>query len=101
MRKVGNSAERLQKFIGRKVVCIEETTTIEFLGAPREFTTAKYDENDATILEIKKAVGDDGRLRIFTPGRELGTCDYWPDRVNVSISKDDDGTFKVVRITNG
>jgi hypothetical protein len=100
MRKVGNSAARFQKFVGRVVACTEVKTTMELMGEQREFVHAEYDHDDATIQAIKKMVGDE-RLRIFTPGRDLGTCDYWSERINVSISKDEDGTFKVVRITNG
>jgi hypothetical protein len=73
---------------------------MELMGEQREFTHAEYDENDPTIKAIRKAVGGD-KLRIFTPGRDIGTCDYWPDRINVSIGKDVDGTFKVLRVTNG
>ena len=88
--------------VGRTVTCKEVTERLQLktLGIDRDFTTVEYDETDPTIVEIKQLRGD-GALRIFTPGRSLGTCDYRLDRINVHIHKADDNTYKVTSITAG
>lgn len=98
--QVLNAAESFQGFVGRIVKCVEKKDVIQFLGNDREFTTVEYDENDPTIVEIKQLTAGQ-QLRIFTPGRNLGTCDIRPNRINVSIAKTDNGIYKIVSINAG
>ena len=94
-----NSAEPYQKFVGREISCTVKTEHVKLSFTERDFTIVEYNEDDPTILEIK-AMASAGMLRIFTPGRDIGTYDLRNDRINVSIKKVDD-VYKVTSISAG
>ena len=75
-----DAAAAYQKFVGQTVKLVE--TKHEYRG--NVFSEFKVADDDSVMQEIE-AVKYNTRLRIWTPGM-AGTCDWWPDRINIHIN---------------
>ncbi len=92
--------DQFKHYLGVKVAVSEEEKELDFpaLGLKQKFTTCTLDENDPTILAIQKTWGP--KVRVFVPG-QMGTCDWWTDRLNVHVEKNDAGDYVITSFNVG
>jgi len=102
MNKKINPADQFQRFVGRPVKIIEEKySRTNHKGETKEYVEETYDENDATISEIRVAAREaDLRLRVWTP-KTVGTMDFRTDRINVKMENVGEGFFQIKQINVG
>ena len=81
-----------EKYVGAQVT-VEESE-----ADSKGRTHLEVKKSDSVYSEIVKAHGDN--VRVFLPGM-FGTMDFDPSRLNVSVEKQVDGTFKIVNINFG
>lgn len=82
------------RFAGKEVPLVERTYEI---GVDRKKIKQLelLDPCDPVISEIRQAAYENNlRLRVWWPG-VVGTMDYRTDRVNVKITKDNEGKWRV------
>ena len=102
MSKKINPADQFQRFVGRPVKIIEKNySRTNYKGETKEYVEETYDENDATISEIRVVARDaDLKLRIWTP-KTVGTMDFRTDRINVKMENVGEGFFQIKQINVG
>lgn len=94
-----NSTSQFDKFMGRKVNVQE--TPHKYTVAGKEYDTplTAISADETVVNEIEELLGG-GWLRVWLPGT-MGTMDYRLDRLNVHISKMNDGSYQITRINWG
>ena len=90
-------SKQFNRFAGKEVAVTETPFKVELknLGIEYEGVNADYDENDPVIKDLFAESSKAGyELRVWLPG-VLGTMDSRPWRLNVFITKDDDGKYRI------
>lgn len=91
------------QFLNREVGVIEEEHVLTSpQGAPFCLSTYRLKDNpDPVIGEIEKlALSNNLQLRVRLPAT-LVTADYHPNRLNVFVSKQSEGCFRITRLAMG
>lgn len=94
--------DQFKDYIGKKIGVQEKEVEFSFKGStPIKFTECHLDENEPTIAALEKEwSGTSHKFRVWLPNT-MGTMDYWADRLNVYIEKNDDGDFVIKRFATG
>ena len=92
--------DQFKDYLGKKIGVKEEEVELKFdnLKTTHKFTQCTLDENEPTIAAIKAEWS--GKFRVWLPG-QMGTMDYWTDRLNVYVEKNDDGDYVIKRFATG
>lgn len=88
-----NTQELSEKYGGKEVRVIHDEVKI----GDDVYPCVRLDETDETVISLRAEFEDKTKLRIFL-GNAAGTWDYKPTRLNIKISQDDAGAW---RIENG
>lgn len=79
-----------EKFAGREV------DTVNSANPANGRESVKIDPQDPALMELRVAIEDIGcMLRVFTPSAMMGTMDYRPNRVNITLMPDDTGIYRI------
>ena len=83
------------KFAGKEVDVIEKVQKMTIAGKEYEIGHNRLDDQNPVIEAINEAARDNGLiLRVWLPDT-MGTMDHKANRVNIRISKDDDGKWRI------
>lgn len=87
-----NLSKIFNKFVGKEVSVTETVHTTKYGDI---MSASLSDKNDPVIQGMEQeAVRNGLELRFWLPGT-MGTADYCVDRVNVDISKESDGKYRI------
>lgn len=102
MSVINKDATQFQRFVGRPVKIVEEKySRTNSKGETKDYVNETYDENDATISEIRVVAREANlRVRVWTP-KTVGTMDARGDRINVKMEPVGEGFFQIKRIYIG
>jgi hypothetical protein len=82
---------KFNHFAGKEIAVTEVTHTTKY----GPIVEARLDKSNPVVDELKKAVEDMGlRLRLWLPGT-AGTMEFRMDRLNVHVSKAEDGKYRI------
>lgn len=81
-----------EKYVGTQVAVVESEPD------SKGRTHLEIKKGDSVLSEIISAHGDN--VRVFLPGM-FGTMDFNPSRLNVSVEKQADGSYKIVSVNFG
>ena len=86
---INKLTEVFNKFSGKEIDVVEVKGNNKYGFTYKDFSA------DKTINELRSAVEEMGlRLRVWLPD-SVGTMDYRENRVNVHVSKDADGKYRI------
>lgn len=87
-----------EKYVGKKVLVNETKRTLDLkILGPQEFIKYDIADEDTVIKEIQAA---HSHVRVWLPNT-MGTMDYRLDRLNVTVAKQDDGSFEITKVYLG
>lgn len=88
-------SEIFGQFAGREVDATEITNKRTIGGTEYTLTHVEINHSDPAITELKAFAKEKGYLvRLWAEG-DVGTCDWIDNRVNVDITQEADGKFRI------
>lgn len=90
--------DQFKDYIGKKIGVKEEQREFKSELIVHKYTECTLEENEPTIAAIEAEWN--GKFRVWLPG-QMGTMDWWTDRLNVHIEKNADGDYTITDIKTG